>query len=132
MSKIIEVVNNLPKLLKLKPAKVVDIQDAELQLRVRFTDEYREYLAAFGAIMAEGIELTGIAKSVHRSVVNQTKQERKMNAKVPNTMYVIENTGVDGIIIWQDTRGAVFQTSPGTAPKRIATSLCEYIEKRLG
>ena len=117
-------------MLHLKPATKVQITDAELQLKVSFADEYKEYLAAFGAIMADGMELTGIAKSEYRNVVSLTKKERELNPKVPNTMYVIENTCIDGIIIWQDTEGAVFQTTPTSAPKKVASSLREYILNR--
>lgn len=130
MSKIVEIINNLPDLLPLKPATDIDIKDAEIQLRVSFNEEYREYLLAFGAIMADGIELTGIAKSAHRNVVNLTKQERELNPKIPNNMYVVENTGVDGIIIWQDTIGEIYQSSPNKEPKKIADSLSEYISSR--
>lgn len=127
MKKIVDLINSLPEMLPLKPATEVQITDAELQLRVRFADEYKEYLKAFGAIMADGIELTGIAKSEYRNVVSLTKKERELNFKVPNTMYVIENTCVDGIIIWQDTAGIVYQTSPGIEPVKIASSMYEYI-----
>lgn len=131
MSNIVDIINKLPELLPLKPATEIDVKDAEIQLRVSFNEEYKEYLLAFGAIMADGIELTGIAKSAHRNVVNQTKQERELNSKIPNSMYVIENTGVDGIIIWQDTNGGVYQSSPNTEPKKITESLSEYISNRI-
>lgn len=129
MSKIVDVINKLPELLPLKPATEIDVKDAEIQLRVSFNEEYKDYLMAFGSIMADGIELTGIAKSAHRNVVAQTKQERELNPKVPNTMYVIENTGVDGIIIWQDTAGTIYQSYPETKPKKIADSLSSYLSR---
>lgn len=131
MSNIVKVINSLPDLLPLKPVSAMQITDAELQLRVSFSDEYKEYLSAFGAIMADGIELTGVTKSEHRNVVCLTKKERELNPKVPRTMYVVENTCVDGIIIWQDTKGLVYQTKPNAEPKQIAESLAEYILKRI-
>jgi len=127
MKKIIEVINNLPDLLPLKPASDTQITDAELQLRVSFAEEYKDYLSEFGAIMADGIELSGIAKAEHRNVVALTKKERELNPKVPNNMYVIENTCIDGKIIWQDTNGEIFQTHPNTEPKKIADSMATYI-----
>ena len=127
MSNIIKVVNSLSNLLPLKPASDTQITDAELQLRVSFAEEYKDYLSEFGAIMADGIELSGIAKAEHRNVVALTKKERVLNPKVPNTMYVIENTCVDGIIIWQDTKGAIYQTQPNMEPKKIADSMAEYV-----
>ncbi len=130
MKKIIEVINNLPDLLPLKPASDTQITDAELQLRVSFAEEYKDYLSEFGAIMADGIELSGIAKAEHRNVVALTKKERELNPNVPNNMYVIENTCVDGIIIWQDNKGEIYQTQPGMKPNRIANSMADYISNR--
>lgn len=127
MKRIVEIINNLTDLLSLKPASDTQITDAERQLGVSFAEEYKDYLSVFGAIMADGIELSGIAKAEHRNVVSLTKKERKLNPKVPNTMYAIENTCVDGIIIWQDTKGEVYQTQPGMEPKKIADSMADYI-----
>lgn len=126
--KIVGVIRKLPDLLPLKPATDSQISDAESKLKVSFADDYKAYLKEFGAIMADGIELSGIAKSEHRSVVSLTEQERALNTNVSHTMYVIENTCVDGIIIWQDTKGKIYQTKPESKPKKIADSLVEYIE----
>ena len=131
MATIVEKINSLPGLLSLKAASAEMIADAELQLRVSFAADYKEYLSIFGAIIADGIELTGIAKSEYRNVVFQTKQERSLNPIVPHTMYVIENTHIDGIIIWQDTNGDIYQTSPNTKPQKIASSLAEYLSLHL-
>lgn len=130
MKTILNTIQALPNLLPLKGASKTEITDAELQLRVSFADEYRLYLSTFGAIMADGIELTGIAKSEHRNVVLVTKQEWALNAGVPHAMYVVESTGVDGVIIWQDTHGLIYQTSPETQPNIIAQSLNDYIIAR--
>ncbi len=108
MADIIEFINNMPGVLSMKAASATQISDAEIQLRLRFSDEYKEYLSAFGSIIADGIELSGIAKAEHRSVVALTKKEWELNPKVPHNMYVVENTGVDGIIIWQDSTGSIY------------------------
>lgn len=130
MTDIVSLINSLPDLLPLKPATAIQINDAELQLRVSFAEEYKEYLSHFGAIMADGIELAGIAKSEHRNVVALTKKEWELNPKVPHTMYVVENTCIDGIMIWQDHTGSIYQTSPHSEPQKIADSLAEYITGR--
>ncbi len=130
MKKIVDIINNLTNLLPLKPASDNEITDAELQLGLSFAEEYKDYLAEFGAIMADGIELSGIAKAEQRNVVILTKKEWNLNPKVPNTMYVIENTYVDGIIIWQNMKGIIYQTQPNTEPRKIADSMAEYISNR--
>ncbi len=130
MSEIIELIQTLPNLLPLQGGTKKAIDDAELQLRVRFADEYKEYLSAFGAIIADGLEFTGIAKSKSRNVVLLTQREWEKNQNIPHSMYVIEEIGDEGSIIWQDASGAIYQTSPGTQPKQIANSLKDYIISR--
>lgn len=131
MSQIINVIKSLPDLLHLKPATKMSITDAELQLRVTFANDYKEYLSAFGAIMASGIELTGIAKAEHRNVVQVTLKERQLNSKIPHNMYVIEDTHIDGIVIWQDTNGNIYKSQPGADPQIISDSLVDYISKHI-
>ena len=131
MGIIVQTINSLPNLLTLKSAARTEITDAELQLRVNFAEEYKEYLSAFGAILADGIELSGITKAEHRNVVLMTKQEWELNSNVPHSMYVIENTRVDGIIVWQDASGTIYKTSPDLPPKQIAKSLNEYLQEHI-
>ena len=130
MDRIVDVINSLSDLLTLKPATNAQITDAELQLRVSFADEYKQYLSAFGAIMADGVELSGIAKADHRNVVCLTKRERELNPNIPNNMYVIEDTHVDGIIIWQDTNGIIYKSEPNKSAIKVENSLSEYLLKR--
>lgn len=127
MNELVEMIKSLPNLLSLKPATADQIKDAEAQLGVNFAGDYKEYLANFGAVIADGMELSGIAKSEHRNVVSLTKRARGLTPKIAPAMYVIEDLCIDGIIIWQDSDGLIFQTSPNTEPKQIATSLADYI-----
>ena len=130
MSNIISTIKALPKLLPLKPVSADAISEAEKELNLKFAEEYKTYVSEFGAILADGIELTGIAKSKSRNVVSVTIQERNLNARVPKNLYVIENIGIDGIIVWQDESGIVYKTSPNADPLKIAASLTGYIESK--
>ena len=80
-----------------------------------------------GAIIAEGVELTGIAKSKARDVVAVTLEERRINKEVPDDFYVIENLGIEGIIVWQNEKGEIYETSPNNQVKKIYDSLSDYI-----
>ena len=130
MSNIIQIINELHDFLPLGPATEIEISDAEIQLCIQFANDYKEYLTEFGAVIADGIELTGIAKSEHRNVVSVTVKERELNSNVPLNLYVIENIGIDGIIIWQDKKGDIYQTTPNNVPKKIAESLSDYLKNR--
>lgn len=127
MSKIIDIIEKLPGLLSLKAASDEAVATAEKELKLVFSEEYKEYIRTFGAIMADGVELTGIAKSEHRNVVSVTIQGWKLNSKVSKKLYVVEDTRVDGIVIWQDESGGIYESRPNSTAKKIANSLAEYL-----
>lgn len=82
----------------------------------------------FGVFSASTIELTGITDIDRLNVVLATKRERKLNSKIPNDMYVIENLATDGFVVLQDTSGVIYYISPCYEPKKMFESLEEYIE----
>jgi hypothetical protein len=130
MANIIQTIQGLAQLLPLKPASDAEVAAAEKQLGLHFAEEYKEYLRAFGAILADGIELTGIAKSKSRDVIAVTIQERELNPDIPQEYYVVEDVGIDGIIIWQNESGGVFESLPQILPHKIADSLAEYLSTK--
>jgi len=127
MSSIVSTLKSFADLVSLTPAQEAEISKAETRLSLSFAPEYREYLAAFGVAAVDAHELTGILKSERLDVVNVTKREWDINPQVPRNMYVVENAAIDGIIIWQDVSGKVYQSSPNSPPKAIAGSLVEYL-----
>ena len=109
------------------PASQQEIAMAEKKLCLKFAKDYREYLRVYGSITFYGHELTGICDAQYKNVVYATLQERECDSSIPVNWYVIERTNIDGIVIWQSTKGAVYQTSPNTKSKKISNSLTEYI-----
>lgn len=104
------------------------VKEAEQALEVSFSKEYRDYLFIFGVVSFRGHELTGITKSKRLNVVDVTKKARQYTANVPADWYVIEETNIDGIVIWQSAEGTIYQTQPGHTPVMICKSLSEYID----
>lgn len=130
MNSIVEVVKDLPKMACVGRTSEDAITSAEKALQIRFSNEYRSYLAEFGAVSARRLELTGIISVEYCNVVSATKVAWELNPQAPRTMYVVENTYIDGVVIWQDSAGIVYQTTPNSAPKKIASSLAEYVVDR--
>lgn len=125
-SKIISLIKKLPDLDKPKPASIQDIENAEKELGVKFSNEYKECLKEFGYVGAGATELTGIY-----DVVKVTKREWKLNSNVPHNMYAIEAAG-DGIMIWQDASGSIYETlTRSKKPNKIASSLYDYIKNNI-
>lgn len=127
MSNIIETINSIENLLALKPASEKDVENIEIELALPLAEEYKEYLLEFGAIMADDIELTGFAKSKNRDVVQVTKREWAANNRIKHNLYVVESLGIEGIIIWQDSSGKVYESKPNHGATKIADSLTEYL-----
>lgn len=128
MLKIIEVIKSLPKMSSYKPATQVQISDAEIELCLKFSEEYKAYLKEFGEISAKGIELTGIIDANYIDVVSVTKEKRLLYSQVGYNMYVVEDTFIDGIVIWQDSDGIIYKTSPNGGLIKIFDSLADYLK----
>lgn len=111
-----------------KGATDSEIQEAEKALGLSFSKEYREYTGQLGIATADGHEFTGIAEMPRLNVVHVTKSEKRKNSGIPENFYVVERVGIDGIVIWQDQQGNVYEAiNVGTAEK-IAESLAEYLD----
>ena len=65
------------------------IADAENELKLKFSEDYKEYLSTFGAAFC-GKELTGICSSERLSVIAVTQRARSFYKSFPNDAYVIE------------------------------------------
>lgn len=130
MSKVIEIIKNLNNLISLKPATMDEVEDVEIDLALPLAEDYKEYLLTFGAIIVDDVELTGVAKSKNRNVVQVTKREWAVNDQIGHKLYVIENVGIDGIIIWQDGSGTVYESRPNHSATKIAESLADYLESK--
>lgn len=103
------------------------IKEAEDELSLSFANDYKDYLMEFGVACANGHELTGITNSKRLNVVDVTQNARKKNPSVADELYVVEDTGIDKTLIWQDKKGRLFQTVGSDDPTPIKESLADYI-----
>lgn len=98
-----------------KGASDKSIFDAEKALNLTFSKEYRDYLRTYSCVMYEGHELTGISKFSRIHVVDVTIELKRNEKMIPEDWYVIEETGIDGIVIWQDVKGTVYRNQKKSA-----------------
>lgn len=129
MSDIVEILKGKPNFHSLSGASDELIEEAEEKLKLKFACEYRQYLAAFGAVSANGHEFTGICEAPRLNVVDVTSFERTINSEVPMNLYVIEQANIDDIVIWQSASGEVYQSMPGAPMIKLCDSISEYINK---
>ena len=127
MSKIIEEFYKKSNFYCEKGASLERIKKAEEILDLRFADDYKEYLKNFGSVSCGGHELTGISEDEALDVVNVTQKNHEKNQNVQNSFYVVEETHMDGIVIWQSESGEIFKAEYKEIPEKIYDSLTEYV-----
>lgn len=108
-------------------ASIEEIESAEKNLNLVFADDYKEYLRRYGSVSCAGHELTGISEDENLDVVKATILNHKRNHIIPETYYTVEDTHIDGIVIWQIESGEIFQADYNMEPVKIHNSLAEYI-----
>ena len=104
-----------------------EIVNAEKELDTSFANDYREYLEIIGLACFEGHELTGLTKTARLDVVSVTKEQRMLNQNIPRNWYVIEESHLDGIVIWQSPSGEIYQTAADTPGRKTYYSLMDYV-----
>lgn len=127
MSEFIEAIKTKPNFYAEKGVSMLQIEQAEEILGVSFAPDFKECLYEFGAISVDGHEFTGFSADKYLEVVDVTLNERENNPNVPKDWYVIEQANIDGIVIWQNSKGEIYQTQPCRDSIKIANSIVEYI-----
>ena len=127
---ILEIIKSLKDVRSLGGANETQILEAESLIGLEFSDEFKEYVKEYGAVFAHGLELLGVSRSKRLDAASVTLEERELNENFPNDMYVVENLGIDGILILQNEKGEVFEIFTNTKPKKIYNSLVDYLLNR--
>ena len=127
MSEIAEILEARERLRAGGAADSEKINIAEEALGLKFANDYTEYLKAFGFASYKGHELTGLCNSARLNVTDVTVEARELY-DLASDMYVIEETGYEGILILQDTKGNIYHIEPGSKPEKIFSSLADYIQ----
>lgn len=128
MSDLIEAMKCKPDFYAEKGVSESKIEQAEKSLGLKFAPDFKECLRAFGAVSFGGHEFTGFSADRNLDVVAVTQRNRQKN-NVGKELYVIEEAHIDGIVIWQDADGAVYETTPDSKAEKIANSLNEYMKE---
>lgn len=127
MNKLIDFLQNKEDIIVGQPIEEVAINRIEEMLGIRFADEYKGVLKTFGFVCVDGHEITGIANAKRLNVYDVTMKKRANTDCVLLGLYVIEQTYIDEIVIWQSASGEIYQTVANSKPEKIADSIFEYL-----
>lgn len=130
MNDIINIIRGMPDFIGGKGESEIDIENAEKILSLIFAKDFHTYLLEIGLACFDGHELTGICAYPRLNVVDVTLNERAKNPDIPKEWYVIELANIDGIVIWQNQQGEVYQTQPNYECIKIAHSIAEYLTNK--
>ena len=103
------------------------IRKAEDALGLPFADDYKAYVQQFGSVSCGGHELTGFSRDKSLDVVRVTRHNLQKNPNINMPLYVVEETHIDGIVIWQAGTGEIYQADYQAAPRKVYESLSEYV-----
>ncbi len=129
MGKFIDLLKSFDDFFAAKGAEDSAIACAEEKLGLKFSDEYKEYLRAYGVASADGHEFTGFIESKRLNVVDVTESKKAKNPNVPNELYVVEDLQTDELLIWQAGDGKVYKTVFDGSAELINNSLFEYLKE---
>lgn len=129
MIKILAAFEALPNFRGMSEASSADIDAAEEELGLAFSEDYKGYLKAFSLVSANGHELTGLCESERLNVVSVTQKERERLDGVDPSWYVVERIGVDGAIAWQAHDGSVYRTTPHSSGVKVCDTLFDYMSR---
>lgn len=114
------------------PKREEEIRQAEKELGLAFSEDYRYYLLTYGRVcsLPDGLDLTGlISQKNFFDVVIATLAERDCDDDFPKDAYVVHNWGYDGIVAIQYANGEIYARGSGYETEKMNDSLAEYIEE---
>lgn len=130
MSNVFDEINKKYKMFKTQSVNDDAIKEAETKLGRVFSDDYKKYLLQFGAISFSSTELTGLNIDKYANVVDVTLKEIELNENFPKDCIVLENIGVEGVLILTNSKGHIFEWQNNSAIK-IHDSMAEYLRSKL-
>ena len=128
MKKFKDIVKDYEDFTAVGGAQDEQIKNAEEELGLKFSKEYKDFLKEHGAACANGHEFLGICESKRLNIIDATLKAKKKNETVSNDLYLIEDVGIDKILTWQNADGKLFQTVGKGAPELLEINLTEYVE----
>ena len=128
MSNIVEKIRKIDGLYHAKGCSLQQVNEAQSKLNITFPEEYIDYVREFGVVSFYGTEWTGLNVEGELNVVEVTEQERSLNDRFPKECFVLENLGIDGVLIICNEKGQVFSIHFNEV-KKICDSVSEYLDE---
>ncbi|OCS92494.1 SMI1/KNR4 family protein [Caryophanon latum] len=108
-----------------------EVEKAEKELSVSFPEDYKELLIEYGAISVGSHEISALGVEGDLNVVELTKEEREFAPNNELQEYiVIQNLGIEGLLIVLDSEGNVYEYVNGKF-KKIYKDFYSYLKMEI-
>lgn len=107
-----------------------EVQQAEEKLGMMFPETYRDIVKEFGSVEVDSEEIFGLGVEGYLNVVETTLKEREVSQGKLNGYIVLQNIGMEGILIVVDEQDRVFEYQLGEFRNLLSTT-AEYIKSLL-
>ncbi|ACQ70017.1 MULTISPECIES: SMI1/KNR4 family protein [unclassified Exiguobacterium] len=107
-----------------------EVQQAEEKLGMMFPKTYRDIVKEFGSVEVDSEEIFGLGVEGYLNVVETTLKEREVSQGKLNGYIVLQNIGMEGILIVVDEQDRVFEYQLGEFRNLLSTT-AEYIKSLL-
>jgi hypothetical protein len=125
MTDIVSTIENLKNKVSTGPVSAVEVSAAEKKLALTFAKDYTAYLQKYGVVSAYHVAITGITSAKRLNVVDVTLVARQKHT-ISSDMYVVDDTGIEGILVLQNREGDIFELQ-NNKTKKIYDNLSDYL-----
>ena len=127
MDNIINFITNTKGITTSTPVLPELIVESQKLLRVRFSEDYKEMLLNFGALMYHGNTILGLNPEHKYDCVSVTIDMKEFDEDIPANMYVIMMADIDSLLFLQDECGNVYKHFPMQGFQLIANNLEDFL-----
>lgn len=108
-----------------------DIKEIEEKLSIKLHNSLKDYLKNIGLFSYEYKEFFGLGVKGYKNMIKATLEERELNDNFPKDSVVLQNIGVDGLLVLVNTKGEVIEWAPSGHNKIVSNNLEEFLLNEL-
>ena len=119
------------KIYSKKSVEEKDIKELENKLNLKLDNSMYEYLKNIGSFSYKSKEFFGLGVKGYRNILNATLEERELSESFPKDCLILQNIGIDGLLILVNTKGQVLEWMPSGHKKIISNNLEDFLLNEL-
>lgn len=108
-----------------------DIEELENKLNLKLDNSMYKYLKNIGSFSYKSKEFFGLGVKGYRNILNTTLEERELSEMFPKDCLVLENIGIDGLLILVNTKGQILEWTSSGHKKIISNNLEDFLLNEL-